>query len=468
MFRKRKKHQEIDEQHLQKAVVLGLLASLRRRLPENSPLLPTINDYSLFLRLDEKDFEPVKEVFDLTKVADRAIASVKKLYTAAPGLHAMVSVKSGTPRNWNGNSEVVESLFRNLLLATLSYLRSGIVYLRIEHEVNELGANSLLFTLEDTSGKIPHSAWQNKVMGRPDMAIDLSWPLVLRIFQKTGGSFRREESEKGICLTGYLPLKRAGDDVPVITKQRQIKTVLMVEDDRSNSAIQKRIFEMAGYNVFISDNGVDALEWASVLPFSLILLDSMLPGISGPVAAARLGRMKRDGVISNVTIAALTANDSVMDREAWKKAGVEHILLKPLAQSDVEKIKVITAEKSVFYLDRDVSVDGELLGNSIDRLEGLQKELENQVRDFSSLLSNKFINEKVIHAAHAVKSASLSLGFYRLSGLAAAIEHAIKSEHPESLKDNLPFIRQCLFEEFGSSSLQNELQDAIQASILRE
>lgn len=65
------------------------------------------------------------------------------------------------------------------------------------------------------------------------------------------------------------------------------------------------------------------------------------------------------------------------------------------------------------------------------------------------MLGNKPDDAKIIDAVHAVKSASLSLGFYRLSGLAAAMEHAIRSSDAEAMRANLPLIRQCIFEEFS-------------------
>ncbi len=208
---------------------------------------------------------------------------------------------------------------------------------------------------------------------------------------------------------------------------------------------------MAGYKVFTASTGTEALEWAGVLPFSIITLDSMLPGMSGTAIAAGLKRMIRNGLLGNVAIVALTAENSAAEEEAWRNVGVNNILLKPLSESGIISFsEYIKHTEKGFYLARDTSVDIDLLGYASHRLPEMQKELIAQVLELGRLMDGKTLIWQISQQAHAVKSASLSLGFYRLSGLAAAIENALKYESPASFSPNFTLIKECLTLEFNS------------------
>src|SRR3989338_11572083 len=60
-----------------------------------------------------------------------------------------------------------------------------------------------------------------------------------------------------------------------------MKRILYVEDHRDTAEAVEQMLEDAGYEVEISFHGADGLEKADKKQFDLILLDVMLPDMSG-------------------------------------------------------------------------------------------------------------------------------------------------------------------------------------------
>ena len=56
---------------------------------------------------------------------------------------------------------------------------------------------------------------------------------------------------------------------------------LIVEDERRIAAYVKRGLEEEGYAVDVATTGREALDWASGVPFDVIVLDLLLPEVDG-------------------------------------------------------------------------------------------------------------------------------------------------------------------------------------------
>ncbi len=100
--------------------------------------------------------------------------------------------------------------------------------------------------------------------------------------------------------------------------------VLIVEDDRKISTYLKRGLEEQGYAVDAAHTGREALAWADVVPFDLIVLDIMLPEMDG-ITICRTLRSRGN----QAAILMLTARDAVDDRVTGLDAGADDYLVKP-------------------------------------------------------------------------------------------------------------------------------------------
>lgn len=106
-------------------------------------------------------------------------------------------------------------------------------------------------------------------------------------------------------------------------------TILLVDDERMIVEVLEAYLLKEGYKVVTSDNGVDALRKADSVKPDLIVLDLMLPDISGE-EICRLLRKESD-----VPILMLTAKSGEDDRINGIVIGADDYVTKPFSPKEV-------------------------------------------------------------------------------------------------------------------------------------
>jgi DNA-binding response OmpR family regulator len=107
--------------------------------------------------------------------------------------------------------------------------------------------------------------------------------------------------------------------------------VLVVEDDPQVRDVVRRYLERDGIAVQVSGNGTEGLELARHGQPDLIVLDVMLPGLSG----LEVCRILRDVDRSDVPIIMLTALDDTDDRIAGLESGADDYVGKPFSAKEL-------------------------------------------------------------------------------------------------------------------------------------
>jgi CheY-like chemotaxis protein len=102
-----------------------------------------------------------------------------------------------------------------------------------------------------------------------------------------------------------------------------LKKRFLVEDNKINQMITKKMLENKGVTCEVIDNGEDAIE-AKNQSFDLILMDIHLPGINGTIATQRI----REFDITTPIIA-LTAISLNENRDLLLSFGMDDVITKP-------------------------------------------------------------------------------------------------------------------------------------------
>jgi DNA-binding response OmpR family regulator len=103
------------------------------------------------------------------------------------------------------------------------------------------------------------------------------------------------------------------------------KKILLVEDDAALSGVYKSRLEMEGFETFQVDNGEGALAAATEFKPDLILLDAMMPKISGFDV---LDILRNTPETANIRIIMLTALSQPKDKEKAESLGVDDYMVK--------------------------------------------------------------------------------------------------------------------------------------------
>jgi CheY-like chemotaxis protein len=107
------------------------------------------------------------------------------------------------------------------------------------------------------------------------------------------------------------------------------KKILLVEDNKINQMITKKMLENKGVSCEVIENGEDAIEVARNQSFDLILMDVHLPGINGTIATRNIREFD-----STTPIIALTAISLNENRDLLLSFGMNDVITKPFAPED--------------------------------------------------------------------------------------------------------------------------------------
>lgn len=103
------------------------------------------------------------------------------------------------------------------------------------------------------------------------------------------------------------------------------KKILLVEDDTALAAVYKSRLELEGFDTYEVNNGEQALSAAVEYRPDLILLDAMMPKISGFDV---LDILRNTPDTTNIRVIMLTALSQPKDKERAEALGVDDYLVK--------------------------------------------------------------------------------------------------------------------------------------------
>jgi len=142
-----------------------------------------------------------------------------------------------------------------------------------------------------------------------------------------------------------------------------VNNILVVDDEKQIVDIVKAYLQKEGFRVIIAHDGRSALELVQRQPPDLIVLDLMLPGVSG-WDICRILRKK-----SNIPIIMLTARDDVTDRIVGLELGADDYVTKPFDPKElVSRVKAVLRRSEGKMITKPIIHIGDLIINTEMRL----------------------------------------------------------------------------------------------------
>jgi len=107
------------------------------------------------------------------------------------------------------------------------------------------------------------------------------------------------------------------------------KRIVVIDDEQSVREVVQAYLEKDGYHVFVAENGTAGLALAERMNPALIVLDLMLPDVSGEEICSEIRSR------SDVPILMLTAKASEEERVAGLVSGADDYLVKPFSPREL-------------------------------------------------------------------------------------------------------------------------------------
>jgi len=226
--------------------------------------------------------------------------------------------------------------------------------------------------------------------------------------------------------------------------------VLVVEDYAPNRTIVRSHLESVGCKVSEAETGREAVERISAQGYDLILMDIQMPDMDG-IEATRYIREELDR--GEVPILGLTANAYPEDRKAYRRAGMNGVLTKPIRREsflasvasvlngDGEGLEELEAESSPAGEGFDLAaLERELGGNRREAtrmVSEFSRELSAQLPRIEAAFAEK--EWELLHRElHSLKGGALNLFASPLAEVASEAETAAKARDAARLAEVLP------------------------------
>jgi diguanylate cyclase (GGDEF)-like protein len=146
-------------------------------------------------------------------------------------------------------------------------------------------------------------------------------------------------------------------------------TILIADDEPDLRDILRTVLESAGFSVTEAPDGAQALSAVRQQPPDLLILDYMMPHMTGPEVCATL---KQDMLLRHLPIIMLTGKSEVKDKIDGINAGADDYVIKPYDPTELlVRVKMVLRR-----------VSQELEANPLTRFPGnnsIQRELEQRI-----------------------------------------------------------------------------------------
>ncbi|MES2638922.1 MAG: ATP-binding protein [Myxococcota bacterium] len=308
------------------SVVLGYSALLRAEFPEGDPIRADLEEiHAAGLRARDLTGELLAfsrqqvlqpKVVDLDAVVRGMEKMLRRLIGEDVELAAPSAPGQGTVLVDPGQiGQVIMNLAVNardaMPLGGMLTIETCRVVLDSEyvamHPGSAPGAHMMLAVSDTGQGMDAHTQahlfepfFTTKEMGK---GTGLGLATVFGIVQQSGGTiWVYSEPGKGTTFKIYFPVAVGADEgaMAAVSSNAPLvggtETILLVEDEDEVRTLAAAVLRRCGYHVLAAPNGADALELCAQYPapIHLLLTDVVMPRMSGPDLAARLGQVRPD------------------------------------------------------------------------------------------------------------------------------------------------------------------------------
>lgn len=244
----------------------------------------------------------------------------------------------------------LSQVFIHLITNAQKFTSNGKIFIKAKLETIEKNNAIIYFEVKDNGIGIS-SKDKNKIfsvffqehqgLNKEYTGTGLGLSIVKRIIELFGSKINFE-SELGNGTTFYfkIPFKidreeeklvSIFNDKPIILQKNC--SILLVEDNKVNQLMTKKILSNFGYMCEVANNGKEAVDMVNRKDYSLVLMDIMMPVMNGFEATQIIHQNK-----PHIPIIALSAISKDINKKSFKKAKFLEILNKPTDPDILNKI----------------------------------------------------------------------------------------------------------------------------------
>lgn len=310
-------------------------------------LLQLVNDVLIMSKIDDTEIQLNKSLFNLEKELETIINSLQLI--AAKTSNELLFVPILPLPNLVVSDKIrLSQIIINLLSNSLKFTKNGKISLEVKLLKTEGEVDLIAFKVKDNGIGIPEELHEKvfdkfvQIERKEDdyQGTGLGLTIVKKLIQLFEGTIKLESQENvGTTITFCIPFEKMNQEVINNQKVNFIENfhndlkVLVVEDNKINQVVTRKILESKNLNSVVVDDGYQAIELLKVNKFDLVLMDINMPKING----IETTKMIRSNGIT-IPIIAVTAFERDQISEDIYEVGFNDIISKPFDSNQLYEI----------------------------------------------------------------------------------------------------------------------------------
>ncbi len=309
-------------------------------------LLGIINDILDFSKIEADKLTLEHVDFEMEKVLDN-VSSLISEKTSEKGLELIFDVEKDVPPNLIGDPLRLGQILINYCNNAVKFTESGEVHIIIRVKEQSEAEVVLHCAVRDTGIGLSseQTARLFQSFSQADTSITrkyggtgLGLVISKKLVELMGGEVG-VESEPGKGSTFWFTARFSKSSVPqrklALSRDLQGKRVLVVDDNENARLVLSEMLGGMSFSVDRADSGVAAIDAvgradAGGMPYEIVFLDWMMPGLDGIDTARRLQGLALGRAPHLIMVTAYGREEVI---KAADQTGIEHVLIKPVSAS---------------------------------------------------------------------------------------------------------------------------------------
>lgn len=313
-------------------------------------LLEIVNGVLDISKIEANKIEIIKKEYDTKKMLDE-LSKLTKVRIGEKPIEFITKFDESLPRVLYGDQTRVKQVILNILTNAAKYTDKGEIIFSVQSIIKD-NVCRMIVSVEDTGRGIKKESIdklftkferldedRNTTIEGTGLGLAITKKLVelmhgkIVVQSKYGeGSKFTVSLDQKIVKNPTIQLDAASIDAKVFNLKG--KKVLVVDDNKLNLKVATRLLTPYNLEIITSESGFDAIELLKNNKYDIILMDDMMPKMSG---TETLKEIKKNNLYDGPIIA-LTANALTGMREKYIESGFDDYLAKPIEKPELSRV----------------------------------------------------------------------------------------------------------------------------------
>ena len=318
-------------------------------------LLELVNGILDISKIEANKLEIIDSVYSFKKMYEELILLTKARIGEKP-IEFKHSYDESIPEFLYGDGIRVKQVIINLLTNSAKYTKDGYIDFRI-NSIKKNNIIRLIISVEDSGIGIKKESIDKLFTKFERLGVEkqtttegtgLGLAITKKLVEMMGGKIVVQSIYgKGSIFTISLDQRMlTNEELTKVMKEKETeektdeiidasgKNILVVDDNMLNLKVAERLLKAYKCNITLVSSGSECLDKVSNNKYDLILLDDMMPRMSGTETLQKLKEIET----FNTPVVALTANAITGMKEEYINRGFNDYLSKPIIKEDLNRV----------------------------------------------------------------------------------------------------------------------------------